>query len=105
MTTRISRQIKMEKALLEQFCRSWKIIELALFGSALTDKFADDSDVDVLVTFAPDAAWSLFDWTDMTDELEAIFGRPVDLVEKEGLRNPFRRKSILSSAEVVYEAA
>ncbi len=40
----------------------------------------------------------------MQDELEALFGRPVDLVEKEGLRNPFRRHAILSSQEVLYGA-
>jgi len=42
-----------------EFCRRWKITELALFGSVLRDDFRPDSDVDVLVTFAPDAPWSL----------------------------------------------
>lgn len=105
MNDRFKENFKKQYGRIEQFCARWKIDELAVFGSILTDEFSDDSDVDVLVTFAPDATWSLFDWVAMTDELETIFGRPVDLVEKEGLRNPFRRKAILSSAEVVYAAA
>lgn len=105
MNSRLKERFKHESGRIEQFCGRWKIDELAVFGSILTDEFTDDSDVDVLVTFSPEATWSLFDWVTMTDELEAIFGRPVDLVEKEGLRNPFRRSAILSSAEVVYVAA
>jgi len=41
---------------------------------------------------------------EMQEELEKIFGRPVDLVEKEALRNPYRRHSILNSREVFYAA-
>ncbi len=89
------------------FCRRWKISELALFGSVLREDFRADSDVDVLVTFAADAKWSLFDHVDMEDELERILGRPVDLVSRRGIersRNPFRRRAILESARVVYAA-
>jgi predicted nucleotidyltransferase len=85
-----------------ELCKRWKITELALFGSVLSDDFRTDSDVDVLVTFDPDANWSLFDLVELQAELKALFGREVDLVEREGLRNPFRRRSILSSLEVVY---
>jgi predicted nucleotidyltransferase len=45
-----------------------------------------DSDIDVLVTFAPDAKWSLFDHVDMEGELQQILGRPVDLVSRRGSR-------------------
>ncbi len=86
------------------FCRKWKVTELALFGSVLRDDFRPESDVDVLVTFSPDAPWSLWDWPDMTDELQAIFGREVDLLEKDALRNPFRRHTILSTRQVIYAA-
>jgi hypothetical protein len=89
------------------FCRRWKITELALFGSVLREDFRPDSDVDVLATFAPDAQWSLFDHVDMEDELRQILGRPVDLVNRRGIersRNPSRRKAILESARVVHVA-
>ena len=90
---------------LAAFCRRWKITELALFGSVLRDDFRPDSDVDVLVTFAPQARWTLFDMVHMRDGLQGILGRPVDLVSRRGVeqsRNPLRRQAILSSAESLY---
>lgn len=75
---------------------------MSLFGSVLRDDFGPESDVDVLVSFADDAPWSLWDLTAMRDELAAMLGRPVDLVEKEGLRNPFRRDRILKTRKVIY---
>lgn len=86
------------------FCQRWSVVELAIFGSALRDDFRPGSDVDVLVTFAPNAHISLFDMAQMQIELEALFSRPVDLVEKAGLRNPYRRREILETARVVYAA-
>ncbi len=86
------------------FCLKWKISEMALFGSVLSDEFHPDSDVDVLVSFKDDTGWGLFDFVDMIDELKTIFGRKVDLVEKDSLRNPFRRQAILAANEVIYAA-
>jgi len=89
------------------FCRRWKVTELALFGSVLRGDFGPDSDADVLVSFAPDAHWSLFDLVTMQDELKAILGCEVDLVERiavERSENYIRRKSILSNMEVIYAA-
>jgi len=87
-----------------EFCRRWQITEFSLFGSVLRDDFRADSDVDVLVTFTSDAPWSLLDLIAMRDELQELFGREVDLVEKEGLRNPFRRQAILRQKEVIFAA-
>ena len=89
---------------LAALCRRWKVQELALFGSALREDFRPESDVDVLVTFTADAAWSLFDLIEMKEALEDLFGRPVDLVEKAALRNPFRRHAILNHHKVLYAA-
>ena len=89
---------------LADFCRRWKIIELALFGSVLRDDFNDDSDIDVLVTFADDARWSLLDFVSARQELQDLLGRKVDLVEKPAIRNPFRRYEILRTHEVIYAA-
>lgn len=89
------------------FCHRWKVTELALFGSVLHEDFGPDSDVDALVSFAPDARWSLFDLVTMQDELKAIWGREVDLLERvavERSENYIRRKSILSNLEVIYAA-
>ncbi len=89
---------------IEEFCHRWKVAEFALFGSVLREDFRPDSDVDVLVTLQPNNGLSLYDWIDMIDELKEMFGRDVDLVDKEGLKNPIRRKRILETCEVVYAA-
>jgi len=86
------------------FCRKWRITEFALFGSVLREDFRPNSDVDVLVTFADDAHWSLLDLIDVRDDLQGIFGRHIDLVEKDAIRNPFRRRSILDSQKILYAA-
>ncbi|HEX2120697.1 MAG TPA: nucleotidyltransferase domain-containing protein [Thermoanaerobaculia bacterium] len=93
--------IDVPKERLREFCRKWKVTEFALFGSVTRpEEFGEASDVDVLAAFAPDATWSLFEWVTMEEELAAIFGRPVDLVEKvavERSNNPHRKASILGS--------
>ncbi|MHC4116656.1 MAG: nucleotidyltransferase family protein [Planctomycetota bacterium] len=96
--------IDIAEARLAELCRKWKVTELSLFGSILRDDFGPDSDVDVLVVFEPEAPWSLWDLMDMKEELEALFGRKVDMIEKEALRNPWRKRRILNSYEVVYAA-
>jgi len=96
--------IEIPRERIEEFCRKWKITEFALFGSVLTDDFRPDSDVDVLVTFAPDARHSLFDRVEMIEELREMFGRDVDLAEKPGLVNPFVRKHVLAHNRVIYAA-
>jgi len=100
----VKTRINVDKSQITEFCLKWRIREFSLFGSAVRDDFRPDSDVDVLVSFAADAQWSLFDIVQTQDELKAVFGREVDLVEKEALRNPFRRRAILSGREVLYAA-
>ena len=97
-------QIQFEKQALEGFCRRWMVTEFSFFGSVLRSDFNPNSDVDVLVTFSADARWSLLDIMTMIEELKRIFGRDVDLVEQDAIRNPFRRHAILTSREVVYAA-
>lgn len=93
--------IDIDKDKLRDFCRRWKITEFALFGSVTRpEEFRTNSDVDVLVRFAADAPWSLFEWVTMEEELAEIFHRPVDLVERAAVEesdNRFRRRSILNS--------
>ena len=89
---------------IETFCKKWRVNELSIFGSALREDFGPQSDVDILVELQPDHGLSLYDWIDMIDELRTLFQREVDLVAKGGLRNPFRRREILRTAEVVYAA-
>ncbi len=89
---------------LADFCARHNAKTLYLFGSVLTDEFGPDSDVDVM--FEPDGPTpSYFKQMEMTDELQGIFGRPVDLVSRSAIEsssNPFRKKAILESARIVY---
>lgn len=99
--------IQIDHARLADFCRRWKVAQLSLFGSVLRDDFRPDSDVDVLVTFSPSARPTLFDLVSMQVELEALFGRPVDLAERESVErsaNDIRRSAILNSGRVLYAA-
>jgi len=103
-----SAKISLPETEIQKFCRRWQIAEFALFGSVLREDFRPDSDIDVLVRFAPDSRWSLFDMVRMQKELEAILGREVDLVERtavEQSENYIRRKRILSDLVPIYVAA
>jgi uncharacterized protein len=97
--------ITIPKEKIAQFCRQWKIIEFSLFGSVLREDFGTESDIDVLVTFSPEAIVGLFEFGRMQEELEKLFGRDVDLVSRRGIeasRNYLRRKAITENAEVLY---
>jgi uncharacterized protein len=87
------------------FCQHWQITELSVFGSVLRDDFHADSDIDMLVAFAPTANWGLWDHAQMQQELEALLGRPVDLISKRAIErsaNWIRRQEILSTAQTIY---
>jgi len=99
--------IDIPKEKIAEFCQRWKIVELALFGSVLRDDFRPDSDVDVLVTFSANAAWSLFDHVRMEEELSTLFGRKVDMINRKVIErsdNWIRREAILETAEPYYVA-
>ena len=87
------------------FCKRWKMVEFALFGSAVRDDFSSQSDIDALVSFAPQSEWGLFDHIQMEQELKELFGREVDLVTRRALeqsQNALLRSEILNTAKVLY---
>lgn len=98
------KKFRIPRKKISEFCRRWEVVEFSLFGSALRDDFRPDSDVDVLVTFSSEARISLFDLVQMKLDLEKIFHRPVDIIEKDALENPFRKREILRTAQVIYAA-
>ncbi len=88
---------------IEAYCQRWHITEFALFGSVLRDDSRpDSSDVDVLITFAPAYCLTLSSWLDMQEEIENLFGRKVDLTQKQLLKNPYSRAEILKTNRVIY---
>jgi uncharacterized protein len=98
--------LDVSQAAIADYCQRWKITKMELFGSVLRDDFSPDSDIDVLVTFTPDAHWTLFDMVDMRDEFVVLSGRKVDFMTRKGIersKNYIRRKAILDSAQVIYE--
>ena len=103
MSSKHNLQIDEER--ISDFCRRWKVSELAFFGSVLRDDFGPESDVDVLVSFDPEAHWGMFDVMAMEEELSETLGRNVDLVSRRAIeRSPnwIRRKAILTGAETIY---
>jgi len=100
-------RIDIPREKIAEFCRKHRVRKLSLFGSALREDFRPDSDVDLLVSFAEDARYSLFDLAALEEELSSILGRKVDLVEREAIEqseNYIRRRHILQSEEPVYVA-
>lgn len=88
-----------------ELCRLHKVKSLAVFGSILTDRFNDDSDVDLLIDFEP-IDYDKFDYVtnffDFQDALEALFKRKVDLVVGSGLRNKYFINNVNSTKRVIY---
>ena len=92
---------------LQEFCRRWQITELAVFGSILRPDFRPESDVDFLVTYAPDKRRESWGYYPEQDEMEQLLGRKVDWLTRqsgERGRNPIFRREVLGTAEVIYAA-
>jgi uncharacterized protein len=88
------------------FCQRWGIIKMSLFGSILRDDFRADSDIDLLLTFAPNARQGLLTLAKIKHELEARLQRPIDLSPEADLQmsdNWIRQREILSTAQTIYE--
>jgi uncharacterized protein len=96
-------QIAIPQEQIEAFCKRHHIRRLSLFGSVLRGDFRPDSDVDVLVEFAPGCTPGLA-FFEMQEELSAILGRKVDLNTPAFLSRYFRDE-VQSSAEEQYAAA
>ena len=100
----MSVDLAFDREALRRLCERWRIVELAVFGSAARGEMRPDSDIDLMITFAVGAGWSLWDLVELREELAALFGRPVDLVESGSIRNPFRRRSIERDLTPIYAA-
>lgn len=98
----LSDRIKASSTQIAQFCQRWNIAEFALFGSVLRDDFHSDSDIDVVVGFSGEHSLTWDDRIQMQKEIEALFERKVDLVNKKYLKNPYRRHEILRTRQVIY---
>ena len=90
---------------IKSLCVDNDVQELYLFGSALTDKFSTSSDIDLLVDFKTTTPLEYTNkYFKLKFQLEDIFGRPVDLLEKRALRNPYLLDSIERHKTLIYAA-
>ncbi len=87
-----------------KLCRYHKVRKFYLFGSVLTDRFNDESDIDFLVEFSLVDILEYFDnYMDFKEKLEALLKRPIDLVENQAVRNPIFRRVLDREKKLVYE--
>ncbi len=103
---RMNRLIEEKRPELERICRLRHVREIDLFGSAARDDFdPEHSDLDFLVTFETLAPGQHADaYFGLLEDLEALFGRPVDLVLASAIKNPYFREAVESSKTLVYAA-
>ena len=102
----LSPRVLATPAAIAEFCKRWRVAELSLFGFALKDDYRRDSDIDVLVEFAPDGVPGI-EFVTMAAELSRLLGRQADVLTRSAVersQNYIRRREILESAEVIYAA-
>jgi predicted nucleotidyltransferase len=88
---------------LKKLCAIYNVEKMYLFGSALNSNFNKESDIDLLVKFKSIELSKYFDnYMDFKENLEKLFGRDVDLVEEQTLKNPILIKAINKSKELIY---
>lgn len=99
-------RLNTNRTYVSKICQQWQIIELALFGSVLRDDFNQNSDIDLLVTFAEDAKITFFDLDSIEHQFSSLFNRTVDVVTKRAINNShnwIRKNNILNNSQVIYE--
>ncbi len=98
---KIQQRLKLSPVEIAAFCQQWQIVEMSLFGSALGDEFRVDSDIDLLISFAPNARQGLLTLAKIKHDLEMRLGTHIDLVPKQSVENSdnwLRRDEILQTA-------
>lgn len=84
-------------------CKKYKVNRLFVFGSVLTDKFNSESDVDMIVDFKKEEVGDYFDnYFDFKYSLQDLFGRDVDLIEEQSIKNPYFKSNVESTRQLIY---
>ena len=96
--------VRVDTAQIAAIARRFSVEEISVFGSSIRGDITDDSDIDLLITFTEKSEISLFDLMDLEQQLSDLFRRPVDIVEPAALKNPIRRREILSTKQRLYAA-
>jgi uncharacterized protein len=97
-------QIETHKSDIVKLCKAHKVKSLYAFGSVLTDKFNEESDIDLIVNFTDmvleDYADNYFNFKFL---LQDLVKRPIDLLEENAIKNPFFRESVDKQKQLIYE--
>lgn len=103
MNSKLREEINAKQAAVVALCRKYAVASLELFGSATGEDWRYESDLDFLVTFKPQPNGGLADrFLGLAEELEALFGRRVELITPRSIRNPYLRRSVEATRAPVY---
>jgi predicted nucleotidyltransferase len=89
---------------INHLCQKYGIARFEIFGSALRKDFGDDSDIDCLIDFVEDGKNYFERFFEFKYELESLFGRPVDLIVRKAIRNPYLIQETEETKQLVYAA-
>lgn len=91
---------------LKQLCKTFKIKRLYAFGSVVSEKFNNKSDIDFLISFADNLSIEEYtaNYFSLHNKLRALFHREIDIITERSLSNPYFIKSINESKKLIYEA-
>ncbi len=88
---------------IRKLCSNHKVKELYAFGSVLTAKFNQESDVDLVVDFDPiDISLYADNYFDFKFSLQKILNRPIDLLEEKAIKNPYFRQNLNQQRQLIY---
>ena len=96
--------IELNLAKIKDICRQYKVKNLSVFGSILTDRFNEESDVDLLVNFEDDLNYQTYgdNFFGLYDSLKTLLGREVDLVDESGVKNKYFKEELDETKYLIY---
>lgn len=88
---------------IRKLCFDFKVRNLYVFGSVLTDQFNSDSDIDLIVAFDPiEPALYADNYYDLKFSLQSILNRSIDLLEEKAIKNPYFKQSLHKQRQLIY---
>lgn len=85
-------------------CKKYRVKSLSVFGSILTERFEDHSDVDFSVKFSDDVTYHTYsdNFFGLYYGLKSIFEREIDLVDETSVKNPFFKQELEETKQIIY---
>lgn len=97
------RFLEKHKSEIYKLCQTHKVKALYAFGSVITEKFNEQSDVDLVVDFQQIDVLDYADnYFDLKFSLEDVLKREVDLLEEKAIKNPYFRKNLNEQRQLIY---